>query len=99
MKEKDPRANAMCTNNPLLTNGCRTAWRTVKNANNNTMCWAALFDISNVNKKTFKGLKIKIPYGKVGFATIGDKTTSVKIPLFSGYNTSNNTIVSNTIYC
>lgn len=91
-KEKDLHAERMCTQDPLLTNGCRSGWQTEEKAENEEICWGALFDITKANPKTLKGLVIKIPYGHVGFAkTI--QTTSLKNKkrkLYSGYDTTIN---------
>ncbi len=96
--DRDMYAERMCTDNPLLTNGCRSVWQTEEKAKKGVICWGALFDITKADKKTMKGLIIRIPYGSVGFAkTI--EVSSLKMnkgKMWSGYNTNitNNTVVT-----
>ena len=96
--DNDVYAQRMCTDNPLLTNGCRSIWQTEEKAMKGVVCWGALFDITKANEKTLKGLIIRIPYGNVGFAKTMNSTTlkANKSKLWPGFDTSinNNTIVT-----
>ena len=88
----DGYSERMCTNEPLFDNKTRKGWRTEENADKHAVCWGAVIDVTHANKKTFKGIIIKIPYGTVGYSSNKEIETTKynKLKKWPGYDTSIN---------
>ena len=88
----DWNAERICTRDPIVNSLSRTKWCIEENAEKGEIAWGGLIDLTKANEKTLKGVIIKIPYGKIGFAksSIETKLKNKKRRLYSGYDTSIN---------
>lgn len=101
-RTNDYNADRIFKTEPLIESASREKnWRTEEKADKNELAYGFLIDVTNANKKSKKGVVIKISYGNVGYAKIDEcnEIVTKKRKMYDGYNTALGLTVADTSYC